>query len=91
MGCRSGQSLQECVLLEEEFMILKMARLATSAAKRLWNSWRLARMPLGRNHAHRTFVPSACLIGMEKKLKRLLNPRSGNAQSAEVSAIAVFA
>ena len=29
MGCRSRQSLQECVLLEGEFIILKMARLST--------------------------------------------------------------
>lgn len=72
-------------------MILKMARLATSAGKRLWNSWRLVRMLLGTNLAHRTFVPSVCLIGMEKRLKRLLSLRSGNAQGAEISAIAVFA
>ena len=29
MGCRSGQILEECVLLEGEFIILKMARLST--------------------------------------------------------------
>ena len=29
MGCRSRQSLQECMLLEGEFIILKMVRLST--------------------------------------------------------------
>ena len=31
------------------------------------------------------------MAGMEKRLKRLLNLRSGNAQGAEISTIAVFA